>query len=415
MAMQGTPAKQSFFDPEVVECPFAFYQAAREEAPVMQITAPESGQPVFLVTPYDLVVEVLKDPGLYSSRFFNPIGRQETDPDIQAVYDQGWPWVDTLLTSDPPDHRRYRLLVQGVFTAKKVNALAPDIEKIANDLIDAFIDRGACDFVIAFARPLPLRVIASQYGVPAADFPRFERWSDSFVARLGGLLSKEQELECAKDVIALQHYLKQRIDERRLSPSDDLISDLVHARPDNAAPLSDAELINMLQQLLVAGHETTANTLAGGLMSLIRAPGNLAAVRDDPRLMDGLVRESLRTVTAQSGMWRITTRSTELSGVPIPAGATILLRYDAANRDPAHFPNPEKFDINRPSSPAHLAFGLGTHFCVGALLARKELEIGFGALLTRLNNIRFAADNDFKHRPNTLLRGLERLNIEFDG
>ena len=404
----------SFFDPEIVECPFPFYQAARKEAPVIKLIAPESGQSLFLVTRYDLVVKALKDSALYSSRFMNPIGREKTDPDIEAVYDQGWPWVDTLLTSDPPDHRRYRSLVQGVFTAKRVRALAPDIEKIANELVDTFIDSGGCDFVTAFARPLPLRVIADQYGVPSQDLPTFKRWSDSFVARLGGLVSKEEELECAQDVVALQHYLKKRIDERRSSSRDDLISDLVHARTDNAAPLSDTELINMLQQLLVAGNVTTANTLAGGIMSLIREPEKMDAVRADPRLIDGLVRESLRMVTAQSGMWRITTRETELSGVSIPAGATILLRYDAANRDPAQFPNPESFDIYRKNSPTHLAFGMGTHFCVGALLANKELEIGFRVLLTRLNNIRFAADNDFKHRPNMMLRGLKRLNIEYD-
>lgn len=404
----------SFFDPEIVECPFPFYQAARKEAPVMKLTAPGSEQSLYLVTRYDLVVEVLKDPGLYSSRFMNPIGRDKTDPDIEAIYDQGWPWVDTLLTSDPPEHRRYRSLVQGVFTAKRVHALAPDIEKVANELVDTFIDGGSCDFVTAFARPLPLRVIANQYGVPAQDLPSFKRWSDSFVARLGGLVSKEEELECAQDVVALQHYLKKRIDERRSSPRDDLMSDLVHARTEDAAPLSDAELINMLQQLLVAGNETTANTLAGGLMSLIRVPETLAAVRAEPSLIKGLVRESLRIVTAQSGMWRITTRETELSGVSIPAGATILLRYDAANRDPAQFPDPETFDIRRKSSPAHLAFGMGTHFCVGSLLALKEMEIGFGVLLTRLGRIRFAAGNDFKHRPNMMLRGLKRLNIEYD-
>ncbi len=402
-----------FFDPEIVECPFAFYQAARKEAPVMELTAPESGRSFFLVTRYDLVVKILKDPGVFSSRFMNPIGREKTDPAIEAVYDQGWPWVDTLLTSDPPDHRRYRSLVQGVFTAKRVRALKPDIGKIANELVDKFINSGACDFVTAFARPLPLRVIANQYGVPSQDLPIFKRWSDSFVARLGGLVSKQEELECAQDVVALQHYLKKRIDERRSTPRDDLISDLVRARTDDGAPLSDAELVNMLQQLLVAGNETTANTLAGGLMSLIGEPEEMDAVRADPRLIDGLVRESLRTVTAQSGMWRIATRETELSGTPIPAGATILLRYDAANRDPAQFPNPESFDIYRKNAPTHLAFGMGTHFCVGALLAQKELEIGFSVLLTRLNNIRFAADNDFKHRPNMMLRGLKRLNIEY--
>ncbi len=220
----------NFFDPEIVECPFAYYQSARSEAPVLPIAVPESGKRFYLVTRYEDVIQVLKDPDLFSSRFMNPIGREKADPDIQAIYDQGWPWVDTLLTSDPPNHRRYRALVNRAFTAKRVRALEPFIDKLANELVDAFIDQKVCDFVAVFARPLPLRVIADQFGVPDVDLPDFKKWSDSFVARIGGLVSKEEELNCARDVIALQHYLKARIDERRASPKDDIMSDLVHAQ-----------------------------------------------------------------------------------------------------------------------------------------------------------------------------------------
>ncbi len=404
----------NFFDPEIVECPFAYYQNARAEAPVLPLTAPESGNPIFLVTRYEDVTQVLKDPELFSSRFMNPIGREKTDPHIQAIYDQGWPWVDTLLTSDPPDHRRYRALVNRAFTAKRVRALEPFIERLANELIDAFIEDGACDFVAAFARPLPLRVIADQFGVPIEDLPAFKKWSDSFVARIGGLVSKEEELDCVRDVVALQHYLKERIDERRTSPMDDIMSDMVHAQVEGESGLSDAELINMLQQLLVAGNETTANSLAGGLMGLLHDPTQLTAMRSDPNLISGLVEESLRTVSAQSGMWRIATRDTTLAGIPIPGCATLLLRYDAANRDPAQFEDPEAFSVQRSNASSHLAFGYGIHFCVGALLARKEMEVGFKILLARLNTIRLAPENDFKHQPNMMLRGLKQLQITFD-
>lgn len=403
-----------FFDPDIVECPFAFYQSARQKTPVMEITAPDSNQTLFLVTPYDLVVEILKDSDRFSSQFMNPIGRENTDPDVSAVYEHGWPWVDTLLTSDPPNHRRYRSLVNRAFTTKRVRALTPFIEDVAQGLIESFIEAGACDFVEAYARQLPLRVIANQLGVPSEDLVDFKRWSDSFVARLGGLVSKEEELKCAKDIVALQKYLKSRIDDYRRAPQDNIMSDLVHAHVDDETPLSDAELINMLQQLLVAGNETTANTMAGGLMSLVQEPEKLDAVYADPALIGGLVEESLRTVSAQSGMWRIATQDTVLAGTPIPKGATILFRYDAANRDPKHFEDPETFDIRRPAKPSHLSFGLGVHFCIGALLARKELEVGFQTLFSRVKNIRFTDDNDFKHHPNMLLRGLKQLNIAFE-
>lgn len=404
----------NFFDPEIVECPFSFYQSARTETPVMELTIPDSGQTAFLVTRYDLVAEILKNSELFSSKFMNPVGREQTDPDVDAIYEQGWPWVDTLLTSDPPNHRRYRTLVNHAFTAKRVRALTPYIEALANQLVDSFVDVGTCEFIASYARPLPLNIIANQFGVPPADLPDFKRWSDSFVARLGGLISKEQELKCAEDVVALQKYLKARIDKCRRDPSDNIMSSLVHAHSEEDKPLSDAELINMLQQLLVAGNETTANTLAGGLMSLLQEPDKLKAVYADPTLISNVVEESLRTVTAQSGMWRIATRDTVIAATPVPKGATILLRYDAANRDPSYFEDPEVFDIHRPHTPKHLAFGVGIHFCVGALLARKELEVGFRVLFSRLRNIRLTADNDLKHHPNMMLRGLKQLKIEFE-
>jgi cytochrome P450 len=407
-------AGENFFDPEVVECPYPFYQSVRSHSPVLEIAAPGSDQTMFLVTRFDLVAEILKDSGRFSSQFMNPVGRDRSDPDVSEVYAQGWPWVDTLLTSDPPEHRRYRSLVNRAFTGRRVRELEPFIERVAHELIDAFIDAGRCDFASAYARQLPLRVIADQFGVPSADLADFRKWSDSFVARLGGLISKDQEMACARDIIALQNYLKTRIDACRREAQDNIMSDLVHAHTGDEIALSDAELINMLQQLLVAGNETTANTMAGGLMYLLREPDQVSAVYADPTLLDGLVEESLRTVSAQSGMWRIATQDTQLAGTPIPRGATILLRYDAANRDPEQFEDPETFNLRRPARPGHLSFGLGIHFCVGAALARKELEVGFRLLFARIRNIRLGEDNDFRHQPNMLLRGLRQLHITFD-
>ncbi len=149
-------------------------------------------------------------------------------------------------------------------------------------------------------------------------------------------------------------------------------------------------------------------------MGLLQNSTQLAAVRNDPNLISVLVEESLRTVSAQSGMWRIATGDTTLADVSIPAGATILLRYDSANRDPAQFQNPESFDIDRANAPAHIAFGYGIHFCIGALLARKEMEVGFKVLLARLKNIRLDPCNDYRHQPNMMLRGLKQLQISFE-
>lgn len=400
-----------FLSAEVLAHPFAAYQQGIAASPVY--TIPGSG--ITLVLSYTLVAEATGRVDDFSNNFQAILsGIRSADPDVMAILDAGWPQRDTLLTADPPDHTRFRKLVNLAFSMQRVNALEDHIRSIVVDLIEGFADRGQCEFVREFAMPLPVQLITEQIGIDRTDFATVKRWSDAFADRLGGMISKERELECAREVVEFQHAMKAKIDERRAEPQDDLLSNLVNARVDDERPLDDAELLSILQQLMVAGNETTTSSLAGGLLQLIRNPDQMAKLQADPSLIGNLVEEVLRTESPTAGLWRVVRRDTELGGVPLKAGSMLMLRFAAANRDPERFENPDRFDVERKNARAHLAFGRGIHMCVGNMLSRKEMAVGFDELLKRLDGFRVTDEAALVWPPNMLLRGLAALPIAFE-
>jgi cytochrome P450 len=409
-------AKSHPFDPAVLASPWEYYRALRERAPVFR--DPFTG--VFHVATYDLVLEVLRDVDAYSNRFAPAMAAGTRaalagDPELAALSEQAYPAVDTLLTADPPEHRRFRGLVNKAFTPRRVDGLEPEIGRLARELIDGFAAAGRCEVLAQFAVPLPLAVIADQLGVPRADLPSFKRWTDGFTAQLSGMAFGEDAKEAVRRIVEFQRYFAARVEEARRAPREDVISDLVRARLDGERPLDMPETLSILQQLLVAGNETTASAIAEGLLLLIRNPEQEALVRRDPALLANLVEEVLRLATPTTSMWRKVTRDASLGGVAIPQGSLLLLRFASANRDEARFPDPDRFDVRRANASEHLAFGHGIHFCLGAALARKELRLAFGALLERLEGFRLAPGAaEPRHKPSVLLRGLGELAIEFE-
>jgi cytochrome P450 len=405
----------NFFDPALLAHPFDLYRQLLGEAPVLALP----GTDVHLVSSYSLVAEACGRPADFSNdiRVLLAGGHAE-HPEVKAILDEGWPQQNVLLMSDPPAHSRYRKLVSLAFSLKRVDRIETEIRRVASGLIDklAKSDNGdfVADFVADFAIPLPVTIIAGQLGLPEADLQRVKRWTNAFTDRLGGMISLEREIECAREVVSFQQAMKAQIDLRRASPQNDLLNDIVHADVEGEEPLSLPELLSILQQLLVAGNETTTNSLSEGLLMLISQPEAMARLRADPALIPNAVEEILRLASPVQGNWRIVTRDCTLGGVDLKAGSKLMLRMAAADRDPARYEHPGTLDPERRNARTHLAFGRGIHQCIGNLLARRELAVALELLLEGLDDITLDCNpSELVYAPNVMLRGLDRLPIRF--
>ena len=412
--MAKCPADFDFFSPEVIESPFEFYAAIRREAPIYHLPGTE----IYMVSRWEDIRQINRDTETFSNDFQELLKGPEPSPEAAEIYASGYAQPPTLLTLDPPQHSVYRSLINRVFSAKRVEGMRDYIEQVVDELIDDFIDKGECEFVRDFATPLPVYVIADQLGVPRKDLRRIKAWSDAFASRLGGMASAEEEIENARLIVEYQNYMAGIIADRRANPQDDMISDLANnliKPPEGERLMTVEELLSMIEQLLVAGNETTTSATTGGLLSLIQLSDQLQQLLDDPSMIANAVEEILRLESPSAGLWRVVTRDVELRDVAIPKGSLLMLRYAAANRDEQVFENPETMDVCRRNADDHIAFGYGTHFCPGAFLGRKEMQVAYERILARMTNIQLAeGKNDLTHWPNMVLRGLKELHITFE-
>jgi cytochrome P450 len=310
---------------------------------------------------------------------------------------------------DPPGHTRLRKLVASAFTARRVEALRPRVAAIVDQLIDAMAGQPQpTDLVASFSLPLPAQVICEMLGVPAADLGQFHAWSDVII---GDWQHDSGEIMTA--AAELYGYFGTLIEIKRARPADDLISALIAAR-DDADRLSEHELTVMCCALLIAGHETTANQINLSLLLLLDHPDQVVTLRADPELIPGAVEELLRC-TRLGGLppARVTTEDVRLGGVTIPAGELVVPLYSTANRDRSVFIDPERFDVTRDAA-SHLAFGAGVHHCLGAQLARVELQEAFRGLIGRLPGLRLAVPaGDLEFKPGMAIHSLRELPVRW--
>ncbi|MDW4897686.1 cytochrome P450 [Streptomyces californicus] len=384
-------------DPRFLRDPYPTYAAMRSACPVRPLPAGSGGRPGYLVTGYAEAREALADPRLSkdTARFFaGAESRRRPHPAVAR----------TMLASDPPHHTRLRALVARAFTTGSVERLRPFITRTTDRLLDQWTTEGPVDFVAGLAAPLPVAVICELLGVPQAERPDVQRWS----ARLF-TAGDPAVVDTASHAVAA--YTAGLVARRRQDPGDSLLDQLI-AACDSDDDVSEQDLVSLAVLLLVAGHETTTNALGNALLALLTAPGELDRVRRNPQDIPAALDELLRYDSAVStATFRFTTEPVTLGGADLPAGAPVLVALGAANRDPARFPAPDRLDLDR-TATAHLAFGHGIHRCVGAPLAKAELEIALRAVLARFPGISLAVPADrLEWRRTRLVRGLESLPV----
>jgi cytochrome P450 len=320
-----------------------------------------------------------------------------------------------MLLNDPPKHTRLRRLVGSAFKPPVIEALRERIEAMTDELLDA-LPADEFEWMSGLAQPLPVRVICDIMGLPRDDFALTKAWSDALAWIVEPVVRREQRLAAARAAEEMVDYLRRRISARRgRPPRDDVLGLMLAAFDDGGAgqaALSDDELLGNLILLFVAGHETTTNLLGNGLLTLLRHPQELARLRALPDLLPGAVEEKLRYEGSVTTVARHTVHPYAVGGTVVPADQVLFFMVGAANRDPAAFAEPDRFDIARHPNP-HLAFGAGIHYCLGAPLARLEAEIAFQRLLQRYPQLSLA-DEAPRWRPLINLRGLESLRLHSD-
>ena len=353
----------------------------------------DESKPVFMVYRHDEIAQVLRDNETFSSSII-----------ITFFGDALGKYV--MLGMDEPEHRRYRSLVSAAFSQKRLARRQQElVERVGNELIDGFVERGRADLVREFTFPYPTQIIASLLGLPREDYPQFQRWS---ISLLSITVNRERAVAASA---ALRDYFVPILAGRREEPRDDLISSLAQAEIDGER-LSDEEIFCFLRLLLPAGVETTYRSMGNLLFGLLSNPEQLDAVRSDHALIPQAIEEAVRWEAPLLIITRLAARDTELAGMRIPAGSTVMPLLGAANRDEERYPDPDRFDIFRASKP-NISWGHGVHVCLGMHLARLEMRVALELLLDRLPNLRLDPEGKDPHIRGQVFRSPTSLPVLF--
>ncbi|MGW3353758.1 cytochrome P450 family protein [Nonomuraea rubra] len=354
----------------------------------------------WLITGHEEARALLSDPRLVKGGWRNGAYADKLPQDLaRGLYSH-------MLNLNGADHNRLRKLVTAVFTRRRVERLTPRIQEMTDELLSAFDATEPVDLMSALAYPLPIGVISELLGVPEESRESFRRWTARIIAP--GICTFEEYEDTLHDLLA---FARDLVASKRGAPRDDLLSDLIAAR-DGVEHLSEDELTSMIFLLVIAGHETTVNLIGNGVYALLRHPGQLALLRDDPALLDLAIEELLRyDGPAQTTLPYVAAEPIEMGEVTINAGQSVVIALQAANRDPVHFPEPDQLDLTRQGA-VHTAFGHGVHYCVGAPLARVEARIAIGTLLDRFPGLRLDADpGTLTRNSSMIMNGLSALPV----
>lgn len=415
-----SPENYNLLDPDVIESPYEAYKVYREEAPVYH--SKDTG--FYVVTKYDDLKRVLTDYDYFSRDIaaywekdskHKKKGYWKHGDSVGRVFrEKGWQQIPCF-GAEPPYHTKFRKAANPSFTAKRVKNMEPYIVNLINDLIDSFIDDGEVEFVSQFCIPLPMNVIQDRLGFPKKDLPKLKSWSQDTSAGLSQMLSEEEEISVAERLVEFQHYMVKTFEEKRLNPKDDIISDLVNYIDEDGKKLETEELLSIVSDLNIGGNETTTDSLGSGMLMLMQQRDKMDDLISGKAKYKNFVEEIIRLETPVQSLFRRVRKDVLLSGVEIPEGTIIDMRFGSANRDEEQFECPMDMILDRKNPGKHLAYGTSHHHCIGAPLARQEMRLAFQILLERLTNINLAENkNDFLHRSHFALRGLNKLYLTFE-
>lgn len=385
MSAESRTAVESFEypSPEVVTCPYPFYAALREQAPVHQLPNGD-----YLISRWEDLVHVARHPELFS----NAIGHANPGFDeataAHAADDESTltPWA--LPFTDPPDHTAKRSLLMPLFMPEALRSYEPTILRLTDELIDAFPADGRVEFRSAFADHLPPSVMLGLFGVPREDEPMLRAWMNTSQGQGFRMASEEQKATQQKAMAQAREYFERMLLERVEEPRADFLSDIVRLKMDRDGRLDLYYLVGEVTTIYSAAYHNTVYMLASTMELLLANPDQMQRLVEDPSLIRVMVDESLRLQSPVQWLQRVVTEDTELNGTPLPKGAVCLVLWGSGNRDADRFPEPERFIVDRKNALRdHLAFGYGIHKCLGARLARLEGQIAFEQLISRLKNI----------------------------
>jgi cytochrome P450 len=400
----------SITDPEVARCPFDYYGAMRREDPVHQ----DPGTGIYWISRYEDIVKAALDVKSFSSQSAI-ILKKTYRPRAQALWEAaGMKALDTLVTSDPPEHNDYRDMGMRLFPQKTVDELTPHITTLVNELIDSISGRGDIEFVQDFAARLPGTVVCDEFGLPREDQPRFKTWTDGIIALLSPGISEDREVELVLNMIEAFKYLERHLLRAATEMPGRVIHALATMTKRDGTEFTMLERSWMLLITFVGGNETTMNMLAMGMRKLATEPALQQELRVHPDRIPQFVEEMLRLEGSVQALLRVATRDLEFAGTHIPKGANVVLCSGSANRDEQRFNDPDSFRLDRKNTPRHMTFGYGRHACIGMHLARRELNIAFAALLARCKDIQLAGSPaEIEQLPLPFHRAINRLPIRF--